>query len=347
MLKKNIYIKLSLFLSVFLMSCVSSKEYKNKEKEVQKTQEKHDRVKAINKDIKNLLYAVKSKADRYKNQQENLNQVSLSLLEEKNNKIENNKGIAIPTSLRKDLKKEISQIKSNKNKNLNTFKDSLNYLLINKFSKQVQSFDLKNSDDINIKIERTVVMIAVSDKLLFNSASYNIRRSGYPIIKKLAKILAAEPNINVIIEGHADSVPIKTFEIKDNWDLSVKRATTIARLLEKRYKIRPERLIPSGRGSAVPFKDNKTRKNRALNRRIKIFLLPNLNHFFDFLDADKMTSKSEINRKEYKKASKKINKFLDFLKNYHKKRKGIDTLDKCKKGEEEDCDDPNKIINLK
>ena len=165
-------------------------------------------------------------------------------------------------------------------------KDSLNLAVAYNLKQSIDISDLENSDDVNINIEQTVVMISVSDKLLFNTASYQVKRGAYKLIAKLAAIIKSEPSMDVMIEGHTDSRTISNAVVQDNWDLSVKRATSIVRLLEKKYKVAGSRLIASGRGSTMPLVDNSSSDNRRKNRRTRIVILPNLDKFFAILAGE-------------------------------------------------------------
>ncbi|WP_026777406.1 flagellar motor protein MotB [Polaribacter sp. Hel_I_88] len=167
--------------------------------------------------------------------------------------------------------------------NATTLKDSLNIAVSYNLKKSIDTSDLENSDDIEINIDQTVVMISVSDKLLFNTASYSVKRGAYPLLEKLAKVIKSEPSMDVMIEGHTDSRTINNAVVQDNWDLSVKRATSIIRLLEDKYKVEGKRLIAAGRGSTMPLVENTSNKNRARNRRTRIVILPNLDKFFSLL----------------------------------------------------------------
>lgn len=182
------------------------------------------------------------------------------------------------------MNKTLSKIDPKKLASAKTLKDSLDlavsYSLVRK---ALGKSEFKNSEDINIDIEETVVMISVSDKLLFNSGSYQVKKGALMLITKLADIIQSEPSIDVMIEGHADSKTIQNESVKDNWDLSVKRATSIVRLLQNKFEIKGNRLIASGRGDTMPLFPNTSNANRAKNRRTKIILLPNLNKFFALL----------------------------------------------------------------
>ena len=163
-----------------------------------------------------------------------------------------------------------------------TLKDSLNLAVAYNLKKSMAASDLKGSNAIDININQTVVMISISDKLLFNTASFKIKRGAHALLKKLAGVINSEPSMEVMIEGHTDSRTISNNVVQDNWDLSVKRATSIVRILESKYKVDGSRLIAAGRGATVPLVENNSYKNRAKNRRTRIVILPNLDKFFCF-----------------------------------------------------------------
>ncbi|CAN0597294.1 unnamed protein product, partial [Ectocarpus sp. 12 AP-2014] len=141
-------------------------------------------------------------------------------------------------------------------------------------------------EDIDVSIDKTVVMINISDELLFNTASYRVSNKADNILKKLADVIKSEPSMEVMVEGHTDSRTINTPMVTDNWDLSVKRATSIVRKLQKEYDVDPSQLIASGRSSYLPLVENDTKEHMAMNRRTKIVILPNLDKFFALLDAE-------------------------------------------------------------
>jgi chemotaxis protein MotB len=124
----------------------------------------------------------------------------------------------------------------------------------------------------------------MSDKLLFKSGSVAVENKGKEAIKLLADVLGKNPDIDILIEGHTDNVPIKTAVYKDNWDLSVARATSIVRILTEEYKIEPTRLTASGKGEFSPRASNETPDGRALNRRTEIILSPKLDEIMKLLN---------------------------------------------------------------
>jgi chemotaxis protein MotB len=159
-------------------------------------------------------------------------------------------------------------------------KDSMNMALVMNLKSKLADV---NDQDINIKVEKGVVYIDISDKLLFNSGKYNVTDKAKVVLGKVATVLNTYPDIEFMVEGHTDNVPIKTACLEDNWDLSVKRATSIVRILEKDYGIKPLRMTAAGHSEYVPVAANDTPENRALNRRTRIIILPQLDQFFKLL----------------------------------------------------------------
>jgi chemotaxis protein MotB len=140
-----------------------------------------------------------------------------------------------------------------------------------------------NDQDINIKVEKGVVYIDISDKLLFNSGRYNVTKRAEGVLGKIASVLNSHTDLDVMVEGHTDSIPIHTAILDDNWDLSVKRATSVVRILEKQYHIDPMRITAAGHGKYDPIATNATAEGRAQNRRTRIIILPQLDQFFKLL----------------------------------------------------------------
>ena len=121
--------------------------------------------------------------------------------------------------------------------------------------------------------------------MLFNSGSYRVSNKADDILQKLADVINSEPSIDVMVEGHTDARSINTDKVQDNWDLSVLRATSVVRKLQKQYNVAPEKLIASGRSSYQPLVGNDTREDRARNRRTRIIILPNIDKFFALMST--------------------------------------------------------------
>ena len=152
------------------------------------------------------------------------------------------------------------------------FKDSLNKALI---------FNIKSAlDDI---IEKDVVYIDIADKMLFESGSYNVTNRAKIILGKVAKVLNAHPDLEFLVEGNTDNKPYKNGVLLDNWDLSTKRASSVARILQYNYKLDPKHITVAGRGEFLPVDTNSTAEGRASNRRTRIIILPQLDQFFKLL----------------------------------------------------------------
>jgi chemotaxis protein MotB len=140
-----------------------------------------------------------------------------------------------------------------------------------------------NSDELSVEIRNGKVYVSMSDKLLFKSGSSTVEAKGNEALKLLAGVLDKNPDIDILVEGHTDNVPIKTTIYKDNWDLSVARATSIVRILATNYKIGPTRMTASGKGEFFPKAGNETSEGRAMNRRTEIILSPKLGEIMQLL----------------------------------------------------------------
>ena len=141
-----------------------------------------------------------------------------------------------------------------------------------------------NDKDIEVNVEKGVVFISISDKLLFNSGSYVVSERAKEVLGKVAKVVLEKPEIEFLVEGHTDDQSIQIEVLLDNWDLSVKRATSVVRVLQNDFGVQPERMTAAGRSYYVPVADNETAENRSKNRRTRIVVLPKLDQFYDLLE---------------------------------------------------------------
>ena len=163
-------------------------------------------------------------------------------------------------------------------------KDSLNMALVMNLKGAIGNIA---DEDINIKVDKGVVYIDISDKLLFKSGSYNVTDQAKTVLGKVAAVLKNQPDIEFMVEGHTDNVPYARGVLVDNWDLSVKRATSVVRILQDEYGLPPSHMAASGRGEYVPLTTNDTSEGRAANRRTRIVILPQLDQFFKLLERPK------------------------------------------------------------
>lgn len=141
-------------------------------------------------------------------------------------------------------------------------------------------------DDVEVKVDKTVVFINLSDKMLYESGSANITSRASEVLQKIATIVESRPELEVMVEGYTDNVPISNECLKDNWDLSVQRATSVVRALQENHEIDPNRLIAAGRGEYNTLASNDTDEGRSINRRTRIIILPKLDEFYDLLDPN-------------------------------------------------------------
>lgn len=143
-----------------------------------------------------------------------------------------------------------------------------------------------NEPDIEVNVEKGVVMISISDKMLFKSGSYEINDRAKEILGKVAKVINERPDFECMIEGHTDNIPYRNGLLLDNWDLSVKRATSVARVLIKDYKTNPKQLIAAGRGEHISLVENNNADNRSTNRRTRIIVMPKIDQFYDMIENE-------------------------------------------------------------
>jgi len=141
-----------------------------------------------------------------------------------------------------------------------------------------------NDKDIEVNVEKGVVFISISDKLLFNSGSFVVSERAKDVLGKVAKVVLDKPEIEFMVEGHTDNKSIQNEVLLDNWDLSVKRATAVVRVLQNDFGVQPDRMTAAGRSYYVPVADNETAENRSKNRRTRIVVLPKLDQFYDLLE---------------------------------------------------------------
>lgn len=161
-------------------------------------------------------------------------------------------------------------------------KDSLNLALVMNLKRSLSDI---NDEDVQIEVKGGVVYVSLSDKLLFRSGSSRLTSQAKEVLGKIAMVVNDHKDLNLMVEGHTDNVPIHNSCLDDNWDLSVMRATSVVRVLEEDYYISPERMTAAGRSEYLPKADNNSSSGRALNRRTEIIITPKLDQFFKLLEA--------------------------------------------------------------
>ncbi|WKD85101.1 Outer membrane porin F [Polaribacter huanghezhanensis] len=281
-------ILLSLAVVFLLGSCVSKKDYVTLEATHQKTK---DELLAVKTNLTKCLIETEKNqatASSYKSKITDLETTVKDLQKDKRKTLEFVDNLTVLTKGANDNIKETLIQLSKKDQYIKyirkamTKKDSLNLAVAFNLKKELK--EGLDDQDIKINVEKTVVFISISDKLLFKSGSYNVTDKAYKVLEKVATVINGQPNMDVMVEGHTDSKTIKTEFLEDNWDLSAKRATSIVRILQNKFKVTPGRLIAAGRSSYVPLAPNDTEANMAKNRRTKIIIMPRLDQFFDLLE---------------------------------------------------------------
>ena len=275
-------------LAVFLFSCVSSKKFKAE-------QAKNDSLTAANAklaaDLKNCNDLTATDANQrtaLQNQLDALNKQIDFLKQNHDATLKQLQDLSvISSSQAESIKKSLDNIGSKDTyiQNLQAelaHKDSLNMALVMNLKGAIGDM---NDKDINIKVDKGVVYIDISDKLLFKSGKWDITEAAKTVLGKVASVLKAQPDIEFMVEGHTDNKPyVHPGPLKDNWDLSCKRATSVVRVLQGQYGLDPAHITAAGRGEYVPIAPNDTEEGRAANRRTRIVIIPQLDQFFKLLE---------------------------------------------------------------
>ncbi|MDG1761415.1 MAG: flagellar motor protein MotB [Flavobacteriaceae bacterium] len=269
-----------LIVAVLVSSCVSQKKYAALESQNQKT--------------KNLLNTATVKLNSCLDAKTSA-EAAMAVLKEQNAFLKannqdliNNMGNMTTLSQKgaENLERSLESIKEKdltirKMQDAVTRRDSVTLALVTSLKGAL--IDI-NDSDIEVNVEKGVVFISISDKLLFNSGSYVVSSRAKEVLGKVAKVVLDKPEIEFMVEGHTDNVPIKNEVLLDNWDLSVKRATSVVRVLQNDFGVPPARMTAAGRSYYVPVADNDTKANRSKNRRTRIVVLPKLDQFYELIE---------------------------------------------------------------
>ena len=167
-------------------------------------------------------------------------------------------------------------------------KDSLNLALVMNLKRSLSDI---NDQDVQVEVKKGVVYVSISDKLLFNSGKFDVNPQAEVVLGKVAKVVNDHNELDILVEGHTDAVPFSSGVLRDNWDLSVLRATAVSRVLQSKFGVAPARLTAGGRGEYSPKEDNATPGGRRVNRRTEIILTPKLDQFFNLLSSGQSQGK--------------------------------------------------------
>lgn len=271
---------LGIFALFLLGSCVSKKQYTDLEAKQKQTQ---DLLNTATIKLNSCLSEKASAEARAKGLEDRI----ADLKKSNENLIQSNESLTVLTT--KGATNVEKSLESLKEKDLRisrlqdavSKKDSVMLALVTSLKKEVGIDD----PDIQVNVEKGVVFISIADKVLFQSGSYNVSNRAKEILGKVAKVVKAKPTFECMVEAHTDPVPYNKPPLIDNWDLSVKRATSVVRVLED-LGVAPKQLIAAGRGEFQPLVDNDTAENRAKNRRTRIIVLPKIDEFYDMIDKE-------------------------------------------------------------
>ncbi|MBE7638866.1 MULTISPECIES: OmpA/MotB family protein [Salegentibacter] len=271
-------ITVTVLAAAMLSSCVSKKKYVALESELDDTRSSLQKTQVEKEEIEDKYARIEARVADY-------NAKINSLREENDSKMEMNDLTVMSNNNKEKMRATIAKMDPEKVAEAKTLEDSINLAVSHNLKSNIS--EGSDDEDIDITVDETVVMINVSDKLLFGSGSYRVSRNAQPLLKKLAEVINSEPAMEVMIEGHTDDrTMVEGSYIQDNWDLSVRRATSIVRILQDKYDVAPEKLIAAGRSSYQPLVDNTNNENRAKNRRTRIVIIPNLDKFFAMLESE-------------------------------------------------------------
>lgn len=252
------------------------------------TKKKLAACEAKNKEIQDLLNTATVKLNTCLSEKEAM-LGQMEYLKKNNNDLINNMGnmTTLSTKGAQNIEKALESMKEKDLKitrlqDALTKKDSVTLALVTSLKKEVGISD----PDIQVNVEKGVVFISIADKLLFKSGSYMVSDRAKEVLAKVAKVVNSKPTFECMVEGHTDNVPYKSNGILlDNWDLSVKRSTSIVRVLTE-LGVQPKQLIAAGRGEYVPLVDNNSSDNRQTNRRTRIVVMPKIDEFYEMIEKE-------------------------------------------------------------
>ena len=266
--------------SIVLSSCVSKKDFADLEARHKETKD------LLNSATVKLNSCLEEKASASARAEALQDRVA-DLKKTNNDLIQNTKDMTVLTT--KGAENLEKSLESMKEKDLKITrlqdainkKDSVTLAIVSSLKKAVGIDD----PDIEVNVEKGVVFISIADKLLFKSGSYNVTTKAKEVLAKVAKVVNSKPDFECMVEGHTDNVPYKKGVLIDNWDLSVKRSTSIIRVLQE-LGVDPGQLIAAGRSHYVPLVENDTAENKGINRRTRIVVLPKIDQFYEMIENE-------------------------------------------------------------
>ncbi len=265
---------------VFLASCVSKKDYLALEAQHKETQDLLNTATVKLNSCLSDVAAANARVETMKDQLADLRKANQDLIDTKGDlTILTKKGSENLEKSLESLKER--DLKITRLQDALTKKDSVTLAVVTSLKKAVGI----NDPDIEINVEKGVVFISIADKLLFKSGSYTVTSRAKDVLAKVAKVINSKPDFEAMVESHTDNVPYNKPPLVDNWDLSVKRATSVVRVLES-LEVNPQQLIAAGRSHYVPLVENDTAENKAKNRRTRIVVMPKIDQFYEMVENE-------------------------------------------------------------
>lgn len=264
----------ALLIAVALLGqgCVSNKKFADLQSSYNQLQEKNQ---GVNQELASSNTRVKSLEEQITAQRENVKALQIALNKCLNSSSQGNTNISKLVDEINVANKYIQHLVNTKNTS-----DSLNLVLTTNLTR---SLSREEMSDVDIKVLKGVVYISLSDQMLYKSGSYEISDQAGATLSKIAKIIKDYQNYDVLIEGNTDNVPISQINIRNNWDLSTLRASSVVMSLQNNYGVIPKRLTSAGRGEYNPIASNDTPEGRARNRRTEIIITPKLDQFMELI----------------------------------------------------------------
>jgi len=224
----------------------------------------------------------------------------ITTLKNSNNALLSNQGdlVTLSTQGSRNLERSLESMREKdlQIRSLNdaiTKKDSVTLALVTSLKSSLGNLQ---DEDISVNVEKGVVYISISDKLLFSSGSDKINENAKMVLGKVAKVVNDKPEIELMVEGHTDNQPISSTKFTDNWALSTARATAVTRVLQEDFNVAPKRMTAAGRSFYIPVATNDTPEGRAKNRRTRIIVLPKLDQFFDMVEKGMEEAKANAKK---------------------------------------------------
>jgi chemotaxis protein MotB len=276
--------------AIIATSCVSKKKFTQLQSEYDNTKVTLTKTTVEKEELKAKYGAIQQRVEQYNSKINSLKEANDVLVVSNDKKYDfTENGTPVSNDVKRNLNESLKNVNSYELAQAQTLEDSMNLAISHNLKRNLTT-EIENQEatnDINIAIDETVVMINISDKLLFKSGSYRINKKANNLLERIAEVVNSEPAIEVMVEGHTDDRGIKNgASIKDNWELSVERSTAIVRELQNKHGVDPSKLIASGRSSYAPLVSNDSEENRATNRRTRIIILPNLDKFLALMASN-------------------------------------------------------------